>query len=118
MTLTTEQYFFICSSSLSSCFFPFSSCHFLLYLVKAFFLLLYLEQRKGQIQPRMATVWVPFTDYAPVSIKSTFALVTQVLGKDAFEGTQAVDGPDVPHHTDHDDRRGFNNGDRLYFFSF
>lgn len=118
MTLITEQYFFICSSSLSSCFFPFSSCHLLLYLVKAFFLLLYLGARKGQIQPRMAAAWVQFTEFTPVSIKSAFALVAQVLCKDAFEGTQAVDRLDVPHHPDHDDRRGFNNGDRFYLFSF
>lgn len=118
MTLITEQYFFICSSSLSSCFFPFSSCHFLLYLVKAFFLLLYLGARKGQIQPRSAAAWVQFTEFTPVSIKSAFALVAQVLCKDAFEGAQAVDRLDVPHHPDHDDRRGFNNGDRFYLLSF
>ena len=39
-----EQYFFIAAKSFSSCFFPVSSCHFLLYLVKAFFLLLNLEE--------------------------------------------------------------------------
>lgn len=118
MTLITEQYFFICSSSLSSCFFPFSSCHFLLYLVKAFFLLLYLEARKGQPQPRTAAAGVQFTEFTPVSIKSAFALVAQVLGEDAFEGAQAVDRLDVPHHPDHDDRRGLDNGDRFDLLSF
>lgn len=47
ITLMAEQYFFILSKSLSSCFFPVSSCHFLLYLVKAFFLLLYLKHREA-----------------------------------------------------------------------
>lgn len=118
MTLITEQYFFICSISLSSCFFPVWSCHFLLYLVKAFFLLLYLEHRKAQIQPRMVAVWPQFTEFTPVFIKSALALVAQVLRKYGFEGTQALDGLDVAHHPDHDDRRGFNDGDCLYFFSF
>lgn len=66
----------------------------------------------------MAAVSLQFTEFPPVFIKSALALVTQVLRKDGFEGTQAVDGPDVPHQPDHDDRRGFNDGDRLYFFSF
>lgn len=66
----------------------------------------------------MAAVWLQFTEFTPVSIKSALALVAQVLRKDGFEGTQAVDGLDVPHHPDHDDRWGFNDGDRLYFFSF
>lgn len=38
------QYFFIAAKSFSSCFFPSSSCHFLQYLVKAFFLDLYLRR--------------------------------------------------------------------------
>lgn len=38
----TWQYFFIKAKSFSSCFLPSSSCHFLQYLVKAFFLDLYL----------------------------------------------------------------------------
>uniref|UniRef100_H2STL5 Uncharacterized protein n=1 Tax=Takifugu rubripes TaxID=31033 RepID=H2STL5_TAKRU len=82
-----------------------------------FFLLLYLGARKGQIQPRTAAAWVQLTEFTPVSIKSAFALVAQVLCKDAFEGTQAVDRLDVPHHPDHDDRRGFNNGDCFYLLS-
>lgn len=45
ITLMTEQYFFIVTKSFSSCFFPVSSCHFLLYLVKAFFLLLCLKHK-------------------------------------------------------------------------
>lgn len=66
----------------------------------------------------MAAVWLQFPEFTPVSIKSALALIAQVLRKDSFEGTQAVDGLDVPHNPDHDDRRGFNDGDRLYFFSF
>lgn len=42
MTRMTWQYFFIKAKSFSSCFLPSSSCHFLQYLVKAFFLDLYL----------------------------------------------------------------------------
>lgn len=118
MTLMAEQYFFICSISLSSCFFPVWSCHFLLYLVKAFFLLLYLEHRRAQMQPRIAAARLQVTEFTPVSIKSALALVAQVLGKECFEGTQAVDGLDVPHHPDHDDRRRFNDGDCLHFLSF
>lgn len=85
--------------------------------MKAFFLLLYLEHRKAQVQPRAAAVRLHFAEFTPVSIKSALALVAQVLREDGFEGTQAVDGPDVPHQPNHDDRRGFNDGDRLYFFS-
>lgn len=118
MTLITEQYFFIWSISLSSCFFPVSFRHFLLYLVKAFFLLLYLEHRGAQIQPRSGGSGAIDLRFSPVSVKSALALVTQVLCKDGFEGTEAVHGLDVPHHPHHDDRRGFNNGDRLHFFSF
>lgn len=68
MTLITEQYFFICSISLSSCFFPVWSCHFLLYLVKAFFLLLYLEHRKAHYSAqngssKSAVYWIPTSFY-------------------------------------------------------
>lgn len=42
MTRMTLQYFFMAAKSFSSCFFPASSCHFLQYLVNAFFLLLCL----------------------------------------------------------------------------
>lgn len=42
MMRMTWQYFFIKPKSFSSCFLPSSSCHFLQYLVKAFFLDLYL----------------------------------------------------------------------------
>lgn len=43
MTRMTLQYFFMAAKSFSSCFFPSSLCHFLQYLVKAFFLLLCLK---------------------------------------------------------------------------
>ena len=43
MTLITWQYFFMLLKSFSSCFLPSSSCHFLQYLVKAFFLDLCLQ---------------------------------------------------------------------------
>lgn len=43
MMRMTLQYFFMEAKSFSSCFLPSSSCHFLLYLVKAFFLDLYLN---------------------------------------------------------------------------
>lgn len=66
----------------------------------------------------MVAVWLQFTEFTPISIKSALALVAQVLRKYGFEGTQALDGLDVAHHPDHDDRRGFNDGDCLYFFSF
>lgn len=42
MTRMTLQYFFMAAKSFSSCLFPASSCHFLQYLVNAFFLLLCL----------------------------------------------------------------------------
>lgn len=51
ITLITVQYFFILWKSLSSCFCPVSSCHFLLYLVKAFFLLLYLKREERTWDP-------------------------------------------------------------------
>ena len=43
MTRITWQYFFMLLKSFSSCFLPSSSCHFLQYLVKAFFLDLCLQ---------------------------------------------------------------------------
>lgn len=46
MTLMTWQYFFMAAKSFSSCFLPSSSCHFLQYLVKAFFLDLYLRAQQ------------------------------------------------------------------------
>lgn len=46
-TRMTLQYFFMAAKSFSSCFFPASSCHFLQYFVKAFFLLLCLKRREG-----------------------------------------------------------------------
>jgi len=45
MTLITWQYFFMLLKSFSSCFLPSSSCHFLQYLVKAFFLDLCLQEQ-------------------------------------------------------------------------
>ena len=58
----TWQYFFMDAKSFSSCFLPSSSCHLLQYLVKAFFLDLYLftsharaEARRGE--HRHTTGW-------------------------------------------------------------
>lgn len=48
MMRMTWQYFFMAPKSLASCFLPSSSCHFLQYLVKAFFLDLYLSARSGE----------------------------------------------------------------------
>lgn len=45
MTRMTWQYFFMLLKSFSSCFLPSSSCHFLQYLVKAFFLDLCLQEQ-------------------------------------------------------------------------
>lgn len=45
MTRMTWQYFFMLLKSFSSCFLPMSSCHFLQYLVKAFFLDLCLQEQ-------------------------------------------------------------------------
>lgn len=45
MTRMTWQYFFMLLKSLSNCFLPSSSCHFLQYLVKAFFLDLCLQEQ-------------------------------------------------------------------------
>lgn len=129
ITLMTEQYFFMALKSLSSCFLPVSSCHFLAYLVKAFFLLLYLKHRKAQ---RITTVWQErmygsitsmhrraLNDHTriPVFIKSALALVTQVLSKDGFQGAQTTDRFDVSHNTHHNDRRSLDDGHRLNFFS-
>lgn len=47
MMRMTWQYFFMEAKSFSSCFLPSSSCHFLQYLVKAFFLDLYLRGPGG-----------------------------------------------------------------------
>lgn len=54
MTRTTWQYFFMAAKSFSNCFLPSSSCHFLQYFVKAFFLDLYL--RAGRREHRLAQV--------------------------------------------------------------
>lgn len=45
----TWQYFFMAEKSFSSCFLPSSSCHFLQYLVKAFFLDLYLKPTRERL---------------------------------------------------------------------
>lgn len=45
MTRMTWQYFFMLLKSFSSCFLPSLSCHFLQYLVKAFFLDLCLQEQ-------------------------------------------------------------------------
>lgn len=119
-TLITVQYFFILWKSLSSCFCPVSSCHFLLYLVKAFFLLLYLNQEEWTWDPvqvrcadkRRDQRWL----HAPVFIKSALALIAEVLCKDGFERAKAVDGLDVSHNPDDNDRWSFNDGDCLNFF--
>lgn len=62
MMRTIWQYFFMEAKSFSSCFLPSSSCHLLQYLVKAFFLDLYLnvvdegrgEAKKGWHSPFIA----------------------------------------------------------------
>lgn len=56
-------------------------------------------------------------NHTPVFIKSALALVTEMLCKDGFERTQATDGVNVSHDPHHNDRRGVNDGDRLYFLS-
>ena len=55
MMRMTWQYFFMAAKSFSSCFLPSSSCHFLQYLVKAFFLDLYLKAR-SVAEDRLAQV--------------------------------------------------------------
>lgn len=55
MIRITWQYFFMAAKSFSSCFLPSSSCHFLQYLVKAFFLDLYLGTRGAA---RTEDTWV------------------------------------------------------------
>lgn len=52
------QYFFMEAKSFSSCFLPSSSCHLLQYLVKAFFLDLYLnvvDEGRGKAQRKVGT---------------------------------------------------------------
>ncbi len=53
----------------------------------------------------------------PIFIKSALAFVAEMLCKDGFEGTQAMDGLNVPHDPHHDDRRSLNDGHRLHFLS-
>lgn len=55
--------------------------------------------------------------HTPVLVKSTLALITEMLCKDGFQGTQATDSANVSHDPYHDDRWSFNDGDRLNFFS-
>lgn len=61
MTLITWQYFFMLLKSFSNCFLPSSSCHFLQYLVKAFFLDLCLQKQsrdKVGLSPSSIPRWV------------------------------------------------------------
>lgn len=55
--------------------------------------------------------------HTPVFVKSALALIAEMLGKDGFERTQAVDGLDVSHNPDYDDWRSFDDGHRLHFLS-
>uniref|UniRef100_A0A3B3XPH9 Uncharacterized protein n=1 Tax=Poecilia mexicana TaxID=48701 RepID=A0A3B3XPH9_9TELE len=50
-------------------------------------------------------------------IKSASALVTEVLGKDGFQSTQAPDRMNITHNPHNNDWRGLNNGNGLNFFS-
>lgn len=56
-------------------------------------------------------------NHTPVFIKSALALITEMLSKDGFEGTQATDSLNVSHDPHHNDRRSFNDGNCLYFLS-
>uniref|UniRef100_A0A3P8SR60 Uncharacterized protein n=1 Tax=Amphiprion percula TaxID=161767 RepID=A0A3P8SR60_AMPPE len=53
---------------------------------------------------------------SPVFVKSALALVTEMLGKDGFQGTQTTDGFNVSHNPHHDDRWSFDDGNRLNLF--
>uniref|UniRef100_A0A3Q1CTU1 Uncharacterized protein n=1 Tax=Amphiprion ocellaris TaxID=80972 RepID=A0A3Q1CTU1_AMPOC len=53
---------------------------------------------------------------SPVFVKSALALVTEMLGKDGFQGTQTADGFNVSHNPHHDDRWSFDDGNRLNLF--
>lgn len=55
---------------------------------------------------------------SPVLVEPTLALVTDVLGEDGFEGTQATGGVDVTHDSDHNHRRGLDDGHGLDDFFF
>lgn len=55
--------------------------------------------------------------HRPVFIKSALALVAEMLRKDGFERAQATDGLDVSHDPNYNDRRSFDDGDRLHFLS-
>lgn len=55
--------------------------------------------------------------HTPVFVKSALALIAEMLSKDGFERTQAVDGLDVSHNPDYDDWRSFDDGHRLHFLS-
>lgn len=119
----TEQYFLIRLKSFSSCFFPVSSCHFLLYLVNAFFLLFALEKKPLSLRIRKELFQRIFSQlnicvlHTPVPIKSTPALVTEMLSKDGFQSTQTPDRPNITHNPQHNDGRGLNDGYSLHFLS-
>uniref|UniRef100_A0A3Q2CA72 Uncharacterized protein n=1 Tax=Cyprinodon variegatus TaxID=28743 RepID=A0A3Q2CA72_CYPVA len=101
-----------------------SSCHFLLYLVNAFFLLFALKKKNPQSKDKKGTFSTDFFSqlnicvlHTPVPIKSTPALVTEMLSKDCFQSTQTPDRPNITHNPHHNDGRGLNDGYSLHFLS-
>ena len=82
MIRMTWQYFFMEAKSFSNCFLPSSSCHFLQYLVKAFFLDLYLwrpersggrHKEKGQHTPFINPQWGQRNKVGPELAKDTWS---------------------------------------------
>uniref|UniRef100_A0A3Q2Y8L3 Uncharacterized protein n=1 Tax=Hippocampus comes TaxID=109280 RepID=A0A3Q2Y8L3_HIPCM len=53
----------------------------------------------------------------PVFVESALALVTEMFSKDGLQGAQTLHGADVAHHSDHHERGGLNDGNRLHLFT-
>lgn len=51
---------------------------------------------------------------SPVLVEAALALIADVLGEDGLEGTQAVGGVHIAHHTNNHHGWGLHDGDGLH----